>query len=105
VRLEVFGMNWYEKLNEVHERGDRLRRQAAEMGSKLGHRLEGWTNLHNCVCRRCGAYAKINGVYTEHDGQQFYGSAFTNPCNVQFSNAEAYEWKPFTNPWPKNALT
>lgn len=90
-------MNWFEKIKEVHEKADRLRSQAEVMAEKLGHKLEGWTTLQNCVCRKCGAYAKINNVYANSNGPNFVGAAFTNMCSVKFSNADSYQWKELKN--------
>ncbi len=102
-------MNWYDKLKEVHSRCDTLRAEAtdlgAKLGHKLGHKLEGWTTLQSCYCRKCGMFAKINGVYGKDDGPTFYGSAFINPCKVNFNNGDSYKWQKYENPWPLNAMT
>ncbi len=96
--------NWKDVIEEVHKKRARLRREAEEKGSKLGHFLDGWNTSESCHCRKCGAYAKINGVLSDipYAGPQFYGSAFINPCNVNFSTP--YEFSKFESPNPKDAL-
>jgi len=84
-------MNWYKKamnwepfLSNLHKERDSLRDEAAKAGRKLGHVLEGWGPMNSCYCRKCGAYAKIDGVYASDDKKSFYGAAFLNPCSVNF---------------------
>lgn len=95
-------MNWFEKIKQVHDHADVLRAEASAAGNKLGHRLEGWTTMNSCYCRKCGMYAKINGVYAADSGPKFYGSAFINPCKVNFDGP--YVWEKYDNPRPTNAI-
>lgn len=101
-------MNWYKKtkqkewgpfLNNLNIKRKKMRMEAENKGSKLGHVLEGWSTMESCYCRKCGAYAKINGVLTDHDGEIFYGSAFLNRCNVNFDTPPNFS--KYENPNPK----
>ena len=103
-------MNWYKKankdwkpfLNNLHEKKDEARKKAEQIGKELGHFLDGWGPMNSCYCRKCGAYAKINGFYETGETKTFYGAAFTNPCNVKFDNN--YNFSEFKNPNPKNCV-
>ena len=101
---KVIAENWDNFLEDLHERKEAVREEATKMGEKLGHTLNAWTSLNSCVCRKCGAYAKINGFYGSDEKVSFDGAAFSNPCNVVFNNVDDYEFEEFTNPNPKNAI-
>ena len=104
-------MNWYKKakqkewssfLNDLHKKRDRIRNKATSLGAKLGHILEPWGPMDSCYRRKCGAYAKINGILADHDGKTFYGAAFINPCNVNFNTPPNFT--KFENPNPKHSV-
>ena len=95
---------WKPILEKVHAKRAKAQEQAEKMGEKLGHFLDAWTTMNNCTCRKCGAYAKINGVYGSDEKVSFYGSAFSNPCNVNFNNVNDYEFEAYSNPSHEKAL-
>ena len=103
-------MSWYKKahkdwkdfLNNLHIEKEKVRKEASEKAKKLEHFLDGWTPINSCYCRKCGAYAKINGFYGTDEKITFYGDAFTNKCRVSFDNAPNF--KEYSNPNPTNAV-
>lgn len=105
--------NWYKKaqqsnkdwkpfLKELYLKKENLRKKAEKKGAVLGHFLDGWSPMNSCYCRKCGAYAKINGFYSTDEKETFYGAAFMNKCHVNFNNAP--EFNKYKNPNPKNAI-
>ncbi len=106
-------MNWYKTakqnnkdwkpfLKELYIKKENIRKKAEEKGATLGHYLDGWSPINSCYCRKCGAYAKINGFYGIDEKKTFYGAAFLNKCSVNFNNSP--EFSKYENPNPKNAI-
>ncbi len=106
-------MNWYKTakqnnkdwkpfLKKLYIKKENIRKKAEEKGAVLGHFLDGWNPMNSCYCRKCGAYAKINGVYGTDEKETFYGAAFVNKCHVNFNNAP--EFSKYENPNPKNTV-
>ncbi len=108
-------MNWYKKsitlerkdwgnfLKKFHLKRDVLRKEAENKASLLGHYLDALTTMDSCKCRKCGATAKINGVFYDCGNKNmFNGVVFKDKCTVNFDNAPPFSV--FTNPNPRNAL-